>query len=230
MAQFDNLTFWGVNSSPGGKFNVFHYFKAAVTYFSLFATCSSIIIQTVHERELDRIIDSLYFLITLTAYIFKLFNYLYKRDLMLSINEMLSGEAFNRYTKNQEKLIKRTVRKCRVLGFLFKSAIASSTIMYFIYPLIDNRPDIILPYPGWFPFDIVKYRYACVIFQVFFGLSLNALMNATIDLITIGLVAIGTTHYEILIDDLLKIKSGKNKEEIEKHVYNCIIYHDHINK
>lgn len=181
-------------------------------------------IQTCKETRFEVIIGNLYFSTSEMTYIWKLFNYLYKRHKILEIDQLLDTKVFNSYTESQHRFVEKAVKKSVALSTIFRYLIIVWVTMYLIYPIVDNS---LLALPGWFPFDIVKYRWYIIIYQVA-SVALSALINSSTDVVTVGFISVATAHFSIVKDTLTSIRKGEDPKELKKTIAHCCFYHNRI--
>lgn len=179
-------------------------------------------IQTCMETSFAVIIGNLYFSTSQLTYILKLFNYLYKREKIFKIHQLLTLKIFNSYEEDQHRFIIEKVINTNKLSTIFRYLIVVWLAMYLIYPVVDNS---LLAIPAWYPFNVEKYRWYIIIYQVA-SVAISALINSSMDIVTIGFISVATAHFSIIKDTLTNIKKGENLEDVKRKIAFCCHYHN----
>lgn len=129
---------------------------ALTTFFSL-GQLIAMLIQTTQETDLNKIIDILYFCMTQTAYLCKLFNFLAMREGFRKIESFARKSIFNRQTKEQNDLIQTEISRCVKIAKFYRFLCLLVISLMTLYPIVDRTNEKQLPLTGWYPIDKDKY-------------------------------------------------------------------------
>lgn len=180
------------------------------------------IIQTCMETSFEHVIGDLYFSTSEITFILKLTNYLFKREKIYKIDQLLNAKIFNSYDDDQHRFIVDKVKNTNKLAAIFQYLIVIWLAMYLIYPVIDNS---LLAIPAWYPFNVEKYRWYIIVYQVG-SVAISALVNSSIDIVTMGFISVATAHFSIIKDTLSNIKKGENPDDVKRTLAFCCDYHN----
>lgn len=184
-------------------------------------------------NNIPLILETLYFGLTQTTFLFKIFNFIINKHKIRILQGFLKKPVFSEYTVEQDVFIEKAIYICRIFANTFRFFVGVTITFYAIFPFIEYA----LPLPGWFPFDAKKYHYLLYFYQLI-CLILNGYNHTSLDCINASLICMASAQFEILKNNLKHLRrDGDEKltnEEmdhvIRKRVKHCVEHHNVIIK
>lgn len=175
---------------------------------------------------MSKIVDILYYLMTQTAYLVKLVNFIIKRRNMFVIEEICEENVFNMQQKHQYRFLKEAHHSTEIVAVIFRLLCCGVVLFYGVYPVIDNNYSIKPPLSGWYPMDEENYRIFIYLFQVI-AVGLSAFSNSNIDLLNTKLISMGSAQLDILMDNLKNLVPShiNDQEQLDNLVENRLKIH-----
>lgn len=215
------------------KKSVYYNVSTVINVFASFGQFFSMLIQIFLETDLSKIIDILYYLMTQTAYLVKLINFIIKRRNMFVIEEICKVNVFNLQQRHQYRFLKEAHDSTEIVAVIFRLLCCGVVLFYGVFPVIDNNYSIKPPLSGWYPMDKEKYRILIYFFQIV-AVGLSAFSNSNIDLLNMKLISMGSAQLDILMDNLQNlVPTNINDQEeidnvVEKKLKIHVIHHNTI--
>lgn len=206
------------------------------------------------KDNLETFIDATYFFMTELTFMIKFLIFTIKRKKFLQILDALEHPIFNAYTPNQKKYLDAWSTLASGYSHAFFGSCYLCFLFFGTFPLFDNDENIILPFRGWFPFDVktnINNRRIVYIFQLM-GLLIAIFINASLDVLPSIFMNVASSQIEILKDNLENaINTGdkiykrlhlnnhllayttltENEEiDVKNTLKNCVIHHETINR
>lgn len=224
------LFFAGFYPRRSSKNNYLYLFGAFINSFFSAAQIISMTVRMIIDRnDLSKLVDSLQHFITLSTYVCKLINFLYYRKKLIHIEDNLTKPIFYGFSYDQLDLMEEKINSCKKVGKIFRFLCVNAVTCYILTPFLDNDGSKNLPYPGWFPYNVTKYYYTTVTFQVL-GVANTAYTNSSIDILTWMLISIASGQFEILKHNLKNINWQDDQKKTEKQFVSCVKHHEEIVK
>lgn len=193
------LTYSGIYPLKQTPF-YYNYSRFINLLFS-FVMFASLLLQMLFEDDVSKIIDSFYFASTEISYICKLVNFLFKRNYMVAIENILNSKSFNSHVKKQYVFLIGAIEETGKLGFAFRVACGLTSMAIALFPIIDNPKFLKPPFPGWYFVNPVRFHTSLYCFQIV-AVCLSCINNTSIDILNIRLIRMGTAQLDVLIDNL----------------------------
>ncbi|GLV43394.1 Odorant receptor 71a [Carabus blaptoides fortunei] len=168
--------------------------------------------------DLGVVADASYFFMTELTFITKFMIFTFKRSKFVRLLEYIEDPIFSSHLPEQEMFLKYWSKIANYYSRIFFFMCFMCNPFYGVFPLIDKDEDNILPFRGWFPFD-VKHNYLnrslVYMFQLI-GLSIAIAVNASLDVLPTIFMNIGCAQIEILKNNLENASIKAEKLETNK--------------
>lgn len=220
---------------PVEKPTIAYYLRAIITWFiSCAQLVSQLLMMSLQADDLSKITSALYYCMTQTAYICKLVNFSFRRKILPLMENELNNPLFNTYGESQDIFLQDTIGSFKRIAAIFRILCILVVFFYGLFPAMDNNPENPLPLPGWYPFDIKKYRYEIYVFQVL-SVAVSAYNNANIDILTSGLISAASVQFQILKDNLVRItddlqdlSTARMNTVVSERLQKSVVHHNDI--
>ncbi|KAJ3666143.1 hypothetical protein Zmor_001597 [Zophobas morio] len=190
------------------------------------------IVQMVIDRKnLSKLTETLLFFMTHFTFLCKLTNFVYYKKKMFDIEDTLAGNIFYGHPLERLMLVKTRVSSCQLVAKIFRILCVLVVFFYTLVPYVDHKEEKTLPLPGWLPYDIKKYYYPTVVFQIM-SVVVSAYNNSSIDILTCMLITVVSAEFDILKENLkttdYKTYNESAKKQIQEKFQHCVEYHKAI--
>lgn len=103
-------------------------------------------------------VGTLYFCATQTAYVCKLFNFIFMRRKFVKMEEVLNFEVFNILSAEQKSYINENVLLFNCFALWYRCLSGLVCVLFCLSPLpyIEEKK---LPMNSWYPFDVIDKYY-----------------------------------------------------------------------
>lgn len=176
----------------------------------------------VESGNWTKLSETFLFCMTQAAFLCKLTNFIFRKEIMAEIESLLNGPTLKRLTLFERKIIDDYMVQFKYLSKIYRVLCFLCVIFYGMFPFIDGDPEHLLALPGWFPFiNIKEYQVEIVLAQMC-GVGIGAFNNSTLDLLAAILVTLGSAQFAILENRLKNVT--KNSDRVREEVNSCIVY------
>lgn len=193
---------------PLGKTNyawVYYIYGFLNAYLISFIFATSLSIDIYQSLgKLDDLADASYFFMTELTFLFKFLIFTWKRKAFLNLLTMIEEPIFFQHRPEQKIYLTNWAKISSGYSHTFFFCCYICSIFFAIYPIMDKNEDIILPFRGWFPFDVKEnlFNRGCVYVFQMLGLVIAICVNASLDVLPSNFMNIGCAQIEILKDNL----------------------------
>lgn len=161
------------------------------------------------------LLDASYFFITVLTFLIKFIIFMTKRKHFLHLLDQLESKLFNMYTEEQKRFLHSWSRIANIYSNGFIWCCFLCLLFFGLFPVIDKDESVILPFRGWFPFDIQENlvnRGFAYVFQLI-GLLIAIFINASIDVLPSIFMNVACSQIDILKENL-EFSTGIAEEKI----------------
>lgn len=154
--------------------------------------------------DLGVVADASYFFMTEVTFVIKFMIFTFKRSKFIRLLEYIENPIFSSHRPEQDVFVNYWSKIATYYSRLFFGMCYVCTLLNGVFPLIDKDEHNILPFRGWFPFDVKNNylnRSLVYIFQLV-GLSVAIAVNASLDVLPTIFMNIGCAQIEILKNNL----------------------------
>lgn len=185
------------------------YISGAIVnwFFSLSLILSMLIHMYLNIEDGEKVLQTLYFLLTEFTYVCKVINLISHKKLILEIEKILI--SFDEYNQNAKPRIEALIKHCSKLSFRYLSAVYICGGAYGVGGIFFKNPENQMPIPGWFPVNVNKYADWLAAYQTIAILS-TGLNNTILDILAWCMINAGSTQLLILMDSLQNIHNVSN--------------------
>lgn len=158
----------------------------------------------VNRNDLAEIIDAAYFFITVLTFLIKFIIFTSKRKEFLHILDQLESNVFNSYNDEQKRFLNDWSKIACAYSNGFFVCCLLCLFFFGLFPVLDKDESIILPFRGWFPFDVKENlvnRGLVYAFQLV-GLLVAIFINASIDVLPSIFMNVACSQIDILKENL----------------------------
>lgn len=213
------------------KFHKVH-FSIWITFIVMLLTSLSIRL-IIDITDLEIVFEVAKLLIIYINSLVKIALFKHHLPVLHSLDEEMHESIFNRQTKEQNKIILRTVVKCKIFVRCYQLIVITTFLSYNLCCIINGHG---LQIPIWTPLNEDEYRIYLMAFICYAAFS-PIILNPTIEGLMSFLISFMTAQIDILNHDLESaIKREFNgcflKQEmnIQRRLRKCVIHHTAIIK
>lgn len=194
---------WPLGQSKFPWLYYLHSFVMAYLISFCFAISLSIDIY-LSLGNLEDLADASYFYMTQISFLIKFMIFTFKRNKFLRLLDQLEDPIFSSYTPEQKHYIANWSRFSRMYSHTFYCCCYLCSIFFAIFPYLDKDENNILPFRGWFPFDVktnLVNRAFVYVFQLT-SLVIAISVNVSLDILPSIFMNIACAQLAILKDNL----------------------------
>lgn len=194
---------WPLGPSKLSWLYYLHSFAMAYFVSSCFTVSLSIDIY-LSIGNFEALADASYFYMTQISCLIKFIIFTFKRKKFLRLLDKLEDPLFSSHRPEQQHYLSSWSKISRAYSHFFYSCCFICSIFFAIFPYLDKDENIILPFRGWFPFDVknnLVNRGIVYVFQLL-SLMIAILVNASLDVLPSNFMNIACAQFEILQDNL----------------------------
>lgn len=164
---------------------------------------SMVIGLAVEVNSLSEVTEILYYLVTQTAYLIKLVNFMITRYKLPIMEEHVQNKIIYKYYHMYgSECLDSISRICTFTAHFFRVCVTTDIVFYVMVPLMDTGH--ILPFAGWYPLDKEKYRGLLFLIQMI-SFVISAYTNISIDIFTAHYISVAVGELRLLKICLMNI-------------------------
>ncbi|KAJ8923005.1 hypothetical protein NQ315_001553 [Exocentrus adspersus] len=174
-----------------------------------------IVFITENLQDVPLVAQALLFSITQTSFLCKLLNLHRKKVNLLEIEQILSGAVFATCCKDKTTIIQTHVKATKTVAVVYRAICVLVCVTYAVFPLMDEG-EWTLPLQSWTPFEVdnsVKYWTVFAFHWISF--SMSPYVNSSIDILAYMLITLVASQFEILKDNLTKLRCEAEGATVE---------------
>lgn len=168
--------------------------------------------------NLSEVTAILYYLITQSAYLIKLANFLIQRHKLPHLEEHLKHYiSYKFYKIFGHEGLDSIIKVCVFTGMYFRVCVTVVLVFYILVPLVSSG--VLLPFAGWMP--VSKEDYRAIIFTVqICCYFVSAYTNSSIDIYSAYYISIGVGELRLVKSALMNIDYTMGDDGVCKAFHN----------
>uniref|UniRef100_A0A0K8TU89 Odorant receptor n=1 Tax=Epiphyas postvittana TaxID=65032 RepID=A0A0K8TU89_EPIPO len=193
------------------------------------------------RNDVDKVMDSMFLLLTFCDCICKQLAFLMYPHKILEMLEIMKGPNFNQGIAEHRPLLLKTVYQAQLLLKVFNKLCLLTCVLWVLFPIISHFKQETVDFTIWLPFDAnVDPQFYIAIFYVWLQTSWLAYNNSTMDIFIMYLFAQTKTQLTILRLDLenlvsrckadVAVSSCTYTDSLERRFRGIIQHHNEIIK
>ncbi|XP_017774126.1 PREDICTED: odorant receptor 4-like [Nicrophorus vespilloides] len=200
------------------------------TFTGLYPLLCSMFVTLANTDDLSKVIDILYYLLTHSTYLCKLYNFIKNRRKLLDIEDVLQEKILYKYFDRYGKIYwHEVIRNCKILSYTFRLSVFLVVLFYALFPKFDKDPDRTLPLAGWFPLNMDTFHTAIYAFQIF-CMAVSAGTNTSTDIYCTKLLSLAIIEIKMLKNCLRNVdySNGNNGGIKPEELGYIVALHKHL--
>ncbi|XP_073952887.1 odorant receptor 94b-like [Choristoneura fumiferana] len=193
-------------------------------FFIMLYTIQQIVNVYQVRGDVDKIMDSMFLLLTFCDSICKQIVFLIYPHNIQELFEIMKGPYFNQGLEEHRPLLLKTVYQAQLLLKIFNKLCLLTCILWVLFPIISHFKQETVEFTIWLPFDAnTNPQFYVAIFYVWLQTTWLGYNNSTMDIFIVYLFAQTKTQLSILRIDLENLVSRCKVEAVCSSTFNDLL-------
>lgn len=152
------------------------------------------------------------------------------------LETLLQKPIFTDVDDEGRRILTSHIEEGKLLAKMYRMMCFLTILLYMLFPVLDKsfEREHKFPLRCWFPFNEENYYYQVVFVEVL-SIAISAIINSSMDILTIMMMIVATAEFKILNRKLTNILVPSGSEEaivedvlVKGRLEECIVHYDEL--